>query len=82
MRKLLRNYLQQGPEGSFLEVAEGTYAESLIVGNLASIKVDSSRIDVDSTSLKLEWKLLGNYLQEGPEGSFQEEAMFKNYISL
>ena len=72
--KLLGKYLQEGPEGSFREVAEGTYIVCLVVGNLATIEVDSSTIDVDSTSLQLEGKLLGNYLQEGAEGSFQEEA--------
>ena len=54
IRKLLRNYLQEGPEGSFREVAEGTYIGSLVVSNLATIEVDSSTTDVDSTSLQIE----------------------------
>ena len=51
---------------------EGTY--SFIVGNLATIEVDSSTADENSTSLQLKWKLLGKYLQEGAEGSFREVA--------
>ena len=57
---------------------EGTYRGSFIVGNLASIEVDSSAADVDSTSLQVEWKLLGNYLQEGLEGSFLEMTNYQN----
>ena len=102
--RLLGNYLQEGPEGSFQEVAkyqnvqipvakdqvkgsfsettfrralkvvsgkwqrQGTYHVSLVVNNLATIEVDSSTSDVDSTSLQLEeklqleGKLLGSYL--------------------
>ena len=33
---------------------EGTYIVSCIVGNLASIEVDSSTMDADSTSLQIE----------------------------
>ena len=48
---------------SGFQCARGTYSESLVVINLATIEVDSSTTDVGSTSLQLEWMLLGNYLQ-------------------
>ena len=59
---------------------EGIYQVRFIVGNLATIEVDSSTSNVDSTSLRLERMLLGNYFQEGPEGSFQEMFKYQNLL--
>ena len=61
MRKLLRNYLQQVPEGSFREVAEGSYVFNLVVCNLAADEGGGATIDIDSSSLyvhmEASWKL-------------------------
>ena len=72
-----RNYLQESAEGSFQEVARGKYY-SFVVCDLAEAEGDHSTMGVDSTSLQLEWKLLGNYLQQGPEGSFPEVTKYQN----
>ena len=89
-QKLLRNYLQQGPEGSFQEVV--IYQNLLLrpvtktqIRKLPGNYLQESPEGSFQEEAKYQHlytpvaknqirKLLGNYLQEGPEGSFPEVA--------